>query len=92
MAGQQVLVAALAQALLGQCPPGWRAAQLVHRQVGERVEQEASALTGSGAVDLAVPAVAAVLFAQLRGLGPLWFTARVRLAPPRPVHPRHRRG
>lgn len=82
MAGKQALVAALAQALLGACPPGWRAAQVVHRQVGERVEQEASALTDSGAVELTVPAEAAELFAELRNHGPLWFTARVRVAPP----------
>lgn len=82
MAGKQVLVAELAQVLLRACPPGWRAAQVVHRQVGERVEQEASALTGSGAVDLTVPAKVVDLFAELRSHGPLWFTARVRVAPP----------
>lgn len=82
VAGKQVLVAELAQALLGACPPGWRAAQVVHRQVGERVEQEASALTDSGAVDLTLPAETVQLFTLLRSHGPLWFTARVRVAPP----------
>ena len=82
MAEQQVVVARLAGALLETCPPGWRGAQLVHRQVGRRVEQESSALLASGVVALPVPPGAAALFDELRASGPLWFTARVRLAPP----------
>lgn len=82
MVEPQVLAARLARDLLGVCPSGWRGAQLVHRQVGGRTEQEASALGPTGPVALEVPAGAGALFAELRDAGPLWFTARVRLAPP----------
>lgn len=79
---QEVLVAQVAQALVAICPPGWRGAQVLQRQVGARVERELAVLTEAGPRPLAEPPGLEALLAQLRAEGSLWFTARVRVAPP----------
>lgn len=79
---QEMLVAQVAQALVAVCPPDWRGAQVLQRQVGGRVERELAVLTGAGPRPLVEPPGLDALLGQLRAEGPLWFTARVRVAPP----------
>jgi hypothetical protein len=79
---QEVLVALVAQALVTACPGGWRGAQVVQRQVGSRVERELTVLTDDGPRPVPEPPELDDLLARLRTEGPLWFTARVRVAPP----------
>lgn len=84
----RVLVARIAQAMMGACPAGWQRAQVCWRQVGRRLEYEGAAVGAEGAeVALSVPAEVVGLFGELRyqqysaRTGP-WFSARVRLAHP----------
>lgn len=78
----EVLVAQVAQALVAVCPAGWRGAQVLQRQVGSRVERELVVLTDDGPQPLSEPPGLDALLGRLRTAGPLWFTARVRVAPP----------
>ena len=78
----EVLVAQVAQALVVACPAGWRGAQVLQRQVGTRVERELVVITDDGPQPLPEPPGLDALLGRLRTSGPLWFTARVRVAPP----------
>ena len=79
---REVLVAQVAQALVVACPAGWRGAQVLQRQVGPRVERELVVVTDDGPRPLPEPPGLHALLGRLRASGPLWFTARVRVAPP----------
>lgn len=85
---ERAAVAQVAAALLAECPPGWRAAQVRHRRVGPFAEQDAAAEHPDGSVvPLPVPdavreAFAALRTAQARAGSPRWYSARVRLTAP----------
>lgn len=79
---QEVLVAQVAQALVAVCPTNWRGAQVLQRQIGTRVERELTVLTDGGPRPLPEPPGLDALLGRLRAEGQLWFTARVRVAPP----------
>lgn len=75
-------VAEIAQRVVAAAPPGWTAAQVVHRVLGGRQETELSARVAGRLVTPDPGAGWAELFAGLRGPDAPWYSARVLLAPP----------